>query len=338
VSFLDPSGPFGVGCVVRELLDRSRPAHLLSDSPGRRLLLDLWYPAERGTGSESARIWEALRRDARTPALVRLLLTCLRARTVARPNARFVARAPVSSLVVYNHGLISFAAENTSLMQELASHGCTVVAIQHAEQLAEYQALNRAEPAEKKKADADLVQRLKDSTKAARPKLAVEYYKASTSTNRLVVERATDTSFVLDRIAEIVAAIPDARASSIDTSSAHLVGFSVGGAVSTETAKRDRRAKSVVNLDGGMHGTIDATGLRLPYLMLYSSANDAGNDELLPGHAQRLAPADTAHLNYHDVAGLLPILRLARVTGRTNPRAFLERRNRIVREFYSSPL
>jgi hypothetical protein len=67
--------------------------------------------------------------------------------------------------------------------------------------------------------------------------------------------------------------------------------------------------------------------------MLYSSVNDGMNDELLPLHAQRLAPADTAHLNYHDIAGLLPVLRLARVTGRTNPRLFLEQRNRIVRDF-----
>ena len=37
--------------------------------------------------------------------------------------------------------------------------------------------------------------------------------------------------------------------------------------------------------------------------MLYSSANDGMNDELLPGHAQRLDPADTTHLNYHDIAG-----------------------------------
>ena len=333
MSFLDPSGPFGVGCVARELVDRDRRSHLLSDNSGRRLFVKLWYPAERGTGTESERLWEELRSDARTPALVRLLLKGLRARAAARPNARFVARAPVSSLVVYNHGLISFAAENTSLMQELASHGCTVVALQHAEQLAEFQALRRAESAEKRKADADLMRRLKGSTMAERPKLAVEYYRASTNTNRVVVERAADTSFALDRIGEVVAAIPFARESSIETSSAHLVGFSLGGAVSTETAKRDLRARSVVNLDGGMYGTIDATGLRLPYLMLYSSANDAGNDELLPGHAQRLAPADTAHLNYHDIAGLVPILRYVRVTGRTNPRAFLERRNRIVAEF-----
>jgi dienelactone hydrolase len=333
MSFLVASGPFGVGSVTRELIDRDRPSHLLSDTVGRRLLLKLWYPAERGTGTEDERIWQELRNDARTPVPVRVLLKCLRARTSTRSNGRFVVRAPTSSVVVYNHGLVSFAAENTSLMQELASHGFAVVAIQHAEQLAEFRALSRAESAEKKTVDAELAQRLKAATKTERPKLAVEYYNASTNTNRVVVERAADTSFVLNRIEDVVAKIPGVRTNAIDTSSARLIGFSVGGAVATETAKRDARARSVVNLDGGMQGTLDAKGLRQPYLMLYSSVNDGMNDELLPLHAQRLAPADTAHLNYHDIAGLLPVLRLARVTGRTNPRLFLEQRNRIVRDF-----
>jgi len=333
MSFLVPSGPFGVGSVTRELIDRGRPSHLLSDASGRRLFLKLWYPAERGTGNEDERLWREVRNDARTPALMRALLQCVRARTGTRVNGQFVVRAPTSTLIVYNHGLISFAAENTSLMQDLASHGHTVVAIQHAEQLAEFNALMRAEPAEKKKADAELAQRLKAATEAERPRLAVEYYTASTSTNRLVVERAADTSFVLVQIDDVVAKIPSLRKNAIDTSSAHLVGFSVGGAVSTETAKRDARAQSVVNLDGGVQGTLDTKPPSQPYLMLYSSVNDGMNDKLLPQHAQRVAPADTAHLNYHDVAGLLPVLRLARVTGRTNPRAFLEERNRLVREW-----
>ena len=149
-------------------------------------------------------------------------------------------------------------------MQELASHGYTVVAIQHAEQLAEIQALRRAESAEKRKADAELPRRLKGSTRADRPKLAVEYYRASTNTNRVVVERAADTSFVLEPHRRVVAKIPSLRSSSIETSSAHLVGFSLGGAVSTETAKRDPRAISVVNLDGGMYGTIDTRGRATP--------------------------------------------------------------------------
>jgi dienelactone hydrolase len=218
-------------------------------------------------------------------------------------------------------------------MQDLASHGHTVVAIQHAEQLAEFNALMRAEPVEKKKADALLAQQLKAATDAERPRLAVEYYAASTNTNRLVVERAADTSFVLGQIDDVVAKIPSLRKNAIDTSSAHLVGFSVGGAVSAETAKCDARAQSVVNLDGGMQGTLDAKPPSQPYLMLYSSVNDGMNDKLLPQHARRVAPADTAHLNYHDVAGLLPVLRLARVTGRIDPRAFLEERNRLVREW-----
>ena len=52
---------------------------------------------------------------------------------------------------------------------------------------------------------------------------------------------------------------------------------------------------------------------------MYSSANDGMDDELLPEGAQRSAPTDTAHLNYHDVAGLLPVLRLFGATGRMRP-------------------
>ena len=287
MAFLIPSGPFGVGSVTRELVDRGRPSHLLSDTAGRRLFLKLWYPAERGTGDDDERIWQDLRNDARTPALVRVLLGCLRARTATRVNGRFVARAPMSSVVAYNHGLVSFAAENTSLMQELASHGYTVVAIQHAEQLAEFKALSRAEPPEKKKADAELAQRLKDASSAERPTLAVEYFQASTNTNRVVVERAADTSFVLGRIADVVAKIPSLRSNAIDTSSAHLVGFSLGGAVATETAKRDARALSVVNLDGGMYGTLDTKAPSQPY-------SDAVQQRERRRERQAAAPTRTA--------------------------------------------
>ena len=85
-----------------------------------------------------------------------------------------------------------------------------------------------------------------------------------------------------------------------------------------------------------MQGTFNATELRVPYLMMYSSANRGGNDELLTSIATRLTPAVTTHLNYHDVAALLPALRYAGVTGRTNAKPFLASRNRIVQEFHST--
>jgi hypothetical protein len=153
--------------------------------------------------------------------------------------------------------------------------------------------LSGAQSAEKKKADARLMQRLKSASPSGRAKLAFEYYQGSVNTNRIVIERSIDTSFVLDHVEDVLARIPGWEARSIERSSARLVGVS------------------------------------------YSSANDGANDDLLPSTATRLSPADTTHLNYHDIAALLPVLRYVHVTGRTNATSFLAYRNRLVREFHS---
>src|SRR6185295_14798390 len=110
--------------------------------------------------------------------------------TSTHRNAPFNPGVPASRVVVYNHGLISFASENTSLMEELASHGQTVVSIQHVEQVLEFRALSAAQSAEKKKADAELLQRLRRSAPSERARCTLEYYRASTNTNRIVVERS----------------------------------------------------------------------------------------------------------------------------------------------------
>jgi dienelactone hydrolase len=334
VAIPKPSGPYGVGSIPHELVDASRAAHLASEAFGRRLLLKVWYP----TASETARpelLWAEVRRDARTPLPVRLLLGCVRARTATVPRAAISPVVTASPLVIYNHGLISFAAENTSLMEELASHGCTVLAIEHAEQLAERQALTRGGDAGTQRARKELERRLAVASAEDRARLAPEYYNGATSTNRIVIERSADTSFVLDHASTVLAAVPGLQPDSVNTSAADLVGFSLGGAVATVTAERDPRARSVANLDGGMYGSRNAGDIRVPYLMMYSAANDGGNDGLLPGHAQRVAPAGTTHLNYHDVAALLPVLRYLRAIGATNAAAFVAQRNLTVREFLS---
>ena len=150
MAFLEPSGPYDVGSIVHELVDADRASSLKSDTAGRRLLIKAWYPADPTATAEKELLWEQLRQDAQTPAPVRLLLGCLRKTTSTHRNAPFNSDVPVSRAVVYNHGLISFASENTSLMEELASHGQTVICIQHAEQLVELRALNGAQSAEKK--------------------------------------------------------------------------------------------------------------------------------------------------------------------------------------------
>lgn len=325
-----PNGPYGVGSVTHELLDPDRAAHLASEAPGRRLLLKLWYPAER-TAAATERLWAEARREAPRP--MRWLLRCLPARTSTVPHARLATLAAPLPLVVYNHGLISFAAENTSLMEELASQGYAVIAVQHAEQLLELRALTSSQPAEIRQAHTVLERQLRAAPTAEKARLARDYYAAAENTARIVTERCADTSFVLNNAGTVLACIPGVGPLSIGGASALLVGFSVGGAVATATAERDSRIRGVVNLDGGLYGSWNAREIQAPYLMMYSAANSGLNDELLPPQAERVTPAGTKHLNYHDVAALLPLLRYAGATGSANPSTFIAHRNQAVRAF-----
>ena len=168
-----PGGPHHVGSITHELVDASRTAHLASEALGRRMLLKVWYPAVSET-TRPELLWAGVRRDARTPLPVRLLLGCVRVRTAAITRAAISPVLRLSPLVLYNHGLISFTAENTSLMEELASHGYTVLAIEHAEQLAERQALTRVGDAGKQRARKELERQLAGASAQERARLAPE--------------------------------------------------------------------------------------------------------------------------------------------------------------------
>jgi dienelactone hydrolase len=288
---LKPSGPFAIGTVTRRLEDPDRGA--------RRLFLKVWYPADAPAGAIPELLWAQLRGAGATPWPVRALLGLLRRRSCSVPGAPQASAAGRGTPVLYNHGLVSFASENTSLAEELASHGHPVVAIEHVDQLAEYRGLQRAGT--------------KDPI------------------DQLVRERAADTAFVLDRLDSILAAVPGSAAPA--EARAHLVGFSLGGAVSAELAAHDGRVASVVNLDGGTQGSGRTREVPTPYLMLYSEANEGINDAALPPQAQRLSAPRTRHLNYHDLAAVLPLLRWTAALGAAQPAQTLRWRNEKVREF-----
>lgn len=334
MSLPSPSGPRAVGTTRMELTDPTRPRHLLASAPGRSLLVRIWYPAAAHHAGMHAPdlVWSDLRRDPRTPGPARAILSLLRKREHARSEAPYADEARALNPVVYNHGMVSFASENASLMEDLASHGRVVLAIQHQDQLQELRALRRAQPAAEHRKAEQLAREMARASPAAKAALAHDYYRASPVTNQIVMERAADTSWVLDRMRALRNAIPGMPATgAIDEP--HLVGFSLGGAVSTAVALRDTRARSVVNMDGGTQGPIDAGALQVPCLMLYSEANHGTNDLLLPPHIERETPAGTCHLNYHDLAGLMPVLRFTPALGRVDPSAFLCARNQTVRNY-----
>lgn len=335
-TFLAPEGPFGVGTVSRELEDNARPQHLAGDVPGRRLLLQLWYPAAPSADAQPVAVWQALREQGHAPWFVRRMLGLLRYRSTAVEDAPLAGIAP-RGVVLYNHGLVSFAAENGSLMEELASQGFLVVAVEHREQRAEWLALERSQPPAQRRRARELQEQITRADAAARGALARRYYEACTNTNAVARERAADACWVLDRLASLLEAIPGRDPAAALASPVVAAGFSLGGAVACTLAARDARIAGVVNLDGGLHGVLDASALRVPVLMAYSAGNAGLNDALLPPQARRVVAPETTHLSFHDAAGLVPALRLLRATGRADALVTLRWRNRLVADFCRTP-
>jgi dienelactone hydrolase len=332
-----PDGPYDVGSVTHRLTDTSRPAHILSDRTGRELFLKLWYPSDANgeeTVGDRECMWEQLSGRPDIPLPWRWMLAApKRVRTCTRSLAPLACDVHTSRLTFYTHGLISFASENTSLAEALASHGCIVLAVEHVEQLPELQSLNRQQPADKRKRNAATAARLRKATPEERARMAPDYYKSAEITNQIVVARTADVSFALRHIDDIVERIPGFGKTKLDTDKIAIVGFSLGGAIATEFAASDGRTAAIVNLDGGFFGSRQGEVIAARYLMMYTSESEGINDALLPKQTRSITGPLTKHLNYHDIALVMPFLRYIGILGKARARDFIEFRNREICDF-----
>jgi hypothetical protein len=150
----EPSGPHIAGTDICEINDSSRTSHVLSQERGRKIIIKFWYPANPSAVHNCKReqLWEQLCVESSMPGFAKLLLRhAMKTKTNSYYRASYAADFGTPRVLIYNHGLISFASENTMLMEHLASQGYTVVSLQHKEQLAEFQALKRKQPEREKK-------------------------------------------------------------------------------------------------------------------------------------------------------------------------------------------
>lgn len=335
-----PTGPCTIGTTSTFLTDYARNSHLLSDDNGREILIRTWYPADPGVAAtgERERLWQDMHSDPTVPGLMKLLLRgTLKILTNSYLNGRFAAEAGLANILIYNHGLISFAAENTWLMEDLASHGFIVIAIQHKEQLAEFKALQQAQSSDERKRHGNIEKRLRKLKGEERAQLSREYYRTAANSNRIVAARAEDTAFVLDHVNAVMEAIPGIGDNEPGIAKVGLIGLSLGGAVSTEFVKSDARGGFVVNMDGGMYGMLQERPVSSPCLMLYSHANDGCNAlSLIPEHPATLecrTIEHTRHLNFHEISMIYRALRWLGATGSANPLDVLSLRNQYIIDF-----
>lgn len=131
-----PSGTYGVGVKCVEFFDDSREADW-ADPPqkGRKIQAYIWYPADVAEGeavspylteSEAAALSASLK-VLGIPSFINRHLQL--ARTQSHRDAQIThGNYP---LVIFNHGGALWPLQNTSLMQELASHGYVVCSLAH---------------------------------------------------------------------------------------------------------------------------------------------------------------------------------------------------------------
>lgn len=229
-----------IGTVLLPLVDRARVDHAFG-SGHRELIVQLWYPAAAGGAGYAPymprRTASYIERTYRLP-----VGTVSRIRTHARIAAPVAAgHHPV---LLYSPGSSEMRSDATALVENLASEGFVVVAIDHTHesQLVEFP-------------NGQLIRGTFVDTGPASNLGALRI-------------RVTDSRFVIDQLAQLNRR--GAFAGRLDLSRIGMFGFSLGGATAAATMLADPRVKAGADLDGSLYGPVIRAGLRRPFMLMLS--------------------------------------------------------------------
>jgi predicted dienelactone hydrolase len=320
-SLPEPTGPYQVGTRTFYLVDASRQ-EIYAGKTGepRRLMLQVWYPANPAPGSRPAAwmphaeiIAPAIAKYLGLPAfsLDHLVL----ARTHAFTEAPLDSSAAPYPLLIYVHGWNGFRAVATHQMEELASHGYVVAALDHTY--------------------GSIVTVLPDGQVAYNnPNALIENgseLQLQQSARRLVEQWVDDIDFALAQLAEMNGGEKAAGlAGAIDLERIGIFGHSIGGGATIQFCSQDSRCKAGLTQDAWMAPVSAAAmerGVSQPFLFLFSEAwlsphNNAGLFEQFYAHAFRsdgvLTILGTSHYDFTDLPGMSPIASWIHLKGPLN--------------------
>ncbi|MFF3755923.1 alpha/beta hydrolase family protein [Streptomyces sp. NPDC002185] len=307
-----PTGPWPVGTVALHLVDDSRPDPLLRAKPYRELMAGLWYPAEPGDGHPTAP-WlpQAAAADWDAHSAPALGVPAGAAdwrgiRTHARTGAPVARRAGRLPVVLFSSGDGGSRALGTTLVEELASHGHLVVALDST-----YEAEQVEFPGGRVERALPLPDDLTPEVIAA---LLAGHSRA----------RLADARFVLGALDRLARGhrpdtgtdpLPEGLAEAADPARTGVLGQSLGGSVAAQLAHDEPRVRAAADLDGALLGPVADSGLAKPFLLMASGTKTLRGEPSWascwaastgPRHALRLRNA--AHGSYTDLQVLLPQL------------------------------
>jgi predicted dienelactone hydrolase len=252
VTLPEPTGSYQVGIVDRELVDEVR---------GRRLMVSVWYPAaQRGTPAPLTHHPDELMTAlANLTSLPAPLFQHLRYVTLtASEGVPALADSTPFPVLVFSHGLVGLRLQNSSTLQELASWGYVVVALDHT--------------------DAAAVTVFPDG-EARFYNLERFGIPSGVEPNESLVNQrvfpvwVADQRFVYDTL-ETWQVNDPLLAGKLDLRHIGSFGHSFGGATALEVCRVDARCRAAVNMDGGLYGGIVTLPAVRP-LLLMSSADSS---------------------------------------------------------------
>jgi predicted dienelactone hydrolase len=302
------SGPYQVGTFSMMLTDNARH-ELYSGNPSdpRRIMIQIWYPAEPGAGDQAAPwmdhpelIGPAISRYLNLPGFFLDHLTY--ARTGAYLHAPVSHAQETYPVLLFSHGWNGFRAQNTYQAIYFASNGYMVVAIDHT-----YGAVLTVFP------DGKLAYNNPQALPSNMPD--EEYIPIA---NKLVDQWAGDLGFVLDTLQIMNENDPDHGLTGIlDLERVGVFGHSTGGGAAVEFCGRDLRCKAGLGMDAYLKPvseTVLEEGLRQPFLFMFSEAWPSEKNwelfnelDIHSDNARVLSILGTSHYDFTDLPILSPI-------------------------------
>jgi predicted dienelactone hydrolase len=264
--FSKPTGPYAVGTVSRYWIDHSRQGDWTAGSMNpHELMVQIWYPAELGTGTGTApyhpNIQYLTDELARVFGLPRLMFSNFHyVRSCSLTRAQISKARQNYPVLLFSHGFNGYRFQNTFQVEELASHGYIVVGIDHS-----YVSTGTVFPDGR-----------------AAPAHRLDHFNEDWL-KPFLVEWVADARFVLDQLSRINSSDPEGTFTGrLDLTKVGYFGHSFGGAAAAQTLSVDRRFKAGINMDGFPFGNAHVRGVKQPFMHLQSdrSLADVSEEEL----------------------------------------------------------
>ncbi|MBW4027400.1 alpha/beta hydrolase family protein [Acidipila rosea] len=284
-----PTGPLFVGTHIVHMVDEAR-ADDSFPSGKRELMIQIWYPSavNRGVRAPYRRLRETTLLSSYDAVL----------KTHSLLNAPILRESHPYPVILFNPAWEGQRTQNTFQMEDLASHGFVVVAIDHTHNstpvaFPDGKIVRRSEPRE-----------IDDFSGPLEKQIAFG--------EQETITEAKDDIAVLNQLAAWSSSPGNIWYGLLDTNHTGAFGHSFGGSVAIEACFRDPRIRAALNIDGWMFGKIYREPLNKPLMMMYDSGwpfiqSDVEKERLSTYEGNRLDINDLNNLmrSFHDSGGYL---------------------------------